>query len=104
MKQIQNKYFSPIALSSRKIQNILFFVIGIVVASAMWYSYQTYLFERISNEIKPFRQINNSYHFISPLLAYEVPTDLKELQEYKILEQKMNIIISQGKTKNIENV
>ena len=47
------------------------------------------MIETISREIKPIHQKNNSYHYINPLLSYEVPSTIKKLQEYTLLKQKV---------------
>ncbi len=87
------------SISPRKkliISGILLFILGVLLASAFWYYHNQKKLKDLSSQIIPLRQNNNPYQYINPLLGYNVPSDVKEFNEYKLLEQKIS-----GNLKNV---
>ncbi len=70
--------------------SLALFILGGVVSSVFWFFYNRSQIKELSYQIKPVRQNNNAYEYINPLLGYNVPSDVKEFNEYKFLEQKIS--------------
>jgi beta-lactamase class A len=79
------------------------FVAGAIIASAFWYFHNSSVIQKLSAQVKPLRQKNNPYSYINPLLGYEVPNDIKEFNEFKPLEKKIQDSISKEHNANVNS-
>ncbi len=70
------------------------FVGGAAVASIFWYSSLNSQLAAIALQIKPMRQTDNSYHFINPLLGYDLPNTIQEIDEYSPLQSAVSAVVS----------
>lgn len=73
---------------------LLIFALGAAIASIFWYSYLTSDLSAIAAGIKPFRQADNTYPFISPLLGYDLPSTIQEFDQYQPLITKINSVVA----------
>ncbi len=73
---------------------VLVLALGIGIASLFWYNHMNSAIQAVADQIKPFRQADNSYQFINPLLGYNVPSDIKEFNEYQPLRTAVNNVIA----------
>ncbi len=69
-------------------------VLVVVAAVSIGYSWGISKLTSTLDELKPFRQQNNKYAFINPLLAYDVPESTKEFSQYRPLTDKVTTLIS----------
>jgi beta-lactamase class A len=65
-------------------------IIGIIFTSIFWYFYNAAVIKDISLQVRPIRQADNPYHYINPLLGYEVPGNIKEFDEYQPLKDAIS--------------
>lgn len=71
------------------------FIIGAAAASVFWFVHTNEEIGYIVAQTRPFRQANNPYKFIDPLLGYDIPGNTKEINEYTPLESAINDVIAE---------
>ncbi len=72
----------------------LVFVIGGALASCFWYGRINSELATIAAQLKPTRQGGDAYQFIDPLLGYDIPNNIKEVEEYQPLVKKINALVA----------
>ncbi len=81
-------------LNSNSKRNLLayfiVFLIGVTVSSFVWYNLNIAKIKDISAKVKPLRQQTNPYLYINPLLGYDLPSEIKEFNEYKPIESQIS--------------
>ena len=82
---------------------VVAFIVGILAASVYWHFYTNSVIKNIAAQIKPARQNNNPYHYINPLLGYDLPSNVKEFNEYLPLQNDIQNAVSQKNNSQLQD-
>jgi len=93
-------------LKEYRILLLYFFVVflaGALAASIFWHFHTNSLIKMLSLQVKPLRQQTNPYTYINPLLGYEVPSNVKEFNEYQPLKNDIQNAVSQKNNSQLQS-
>lgn len=82
---------------------VVVFIFGVLAASVFWHYHIDGIIKNIAEQVKPSRQNKNPYTYINPLLGYDLPSNVKEFNEYLPLRNDIQNAVSQKNNPQLQS-